>query len=436
MKIFIGMQNTGSLMADYGTGFRELGHEVFCVTETSNTIVSDAVDLNIAAAAAARYPGLQADDPKRTAYVELLRRIAWQKALEADVCMFIWNSFREDASDLLELKKLGKKIVVRFCDSEVREPEVEEQAGKQDEMPTSTGYLVRDNYSLHKRLHYLRMAELHADLLIGIARMGLRPSMVSGGWLYAPQQNPLPHPPQRHNPVILHAPSKWASKGTDTLLEILDDLRSLEVKFGFKMVQGIPHEEMAKEFASADIFCNSMQYSGRSVSEALAAGCVVADYGVEHARKLFDRYAATTMRLLGFSGSDEELRDRWWQHNDIDGFLTLPTVTLREESAAETLAQLILEYPRRVRLAAEGPAYLAAQRSPARRCQQILDYLADPDADENKMRLFFYPFFSRDFVPEQDGQRLALYNEGNRMVRDCPWYRRFIHPVSRAGLEF
>lgn len=52
------------------------------------------------------------------------------------------------------------------------------------------------------------------------------------------------------------------------------------------------------------------------------------------------------------------------------------------------------------------------------------------------MRLFFYPFFSRDFVPEQDGQRLALYNEGNRMVRDCPWYRRFIRPVSRAGLEF
>ena len=114
MKIFIGMQNTGSLMADYGTGFRELGHEVFCVTETSNAIVSDAVDLNIAAAAAARYPGLQADDPKRTAYVELLRRIAWQKALEADVCMFIWNSFREDASDLLELKNLGKKLVVRF----------------------------------------------------------------------------------------------------------------------------------------------------------------------------------------------------------------------------------------------------------------------------------------------------------------------------------
>lgn len=436
MKIFIGMQNTGSLMADYGTGFRELGHEVFCVTETSNTIVSDAVDLNIAAAAAARYPGLQADDPKRTAYVELLRRIAWQKALEADVCMFIWNSFREDASDLLELKKLGKKIVVRFCGSEVREPEVEEQAGKQDEMPTSTGYLVRDNYSLHKRLHYLRMAELHADLLIGIARMGLRPSMVSGGWLYAPQENPLPHPPQRHNPVILHAPSKWASKGTATLLQVLDALRGLGLRFGFKMVQGIPYGDMPKEFASADIFCNSMQYSGRSVSEALAAGCVVADYGVEHARKLFDRYAALTMQLLGFSGSATELRERWWLHNDIDGFLHLPTVTLREETALETLAQLILDYPRRVRLAAQGPSYLASQRSPARRCQEILDYLAAPEADENKMRLFFYPFFSQEFIPLPDERRIALYNKMTQMVHNCPWYRRFVCRGSRAGLRF
>lgn len=435
MKIFIGMQNTASLMADYGTGFRELGHEVFCVTETSSAIISDAVDMNIAAITEARYPGRRPEDPEYAKHAAHLRQIAWQKALEADVGMFIWNSFREDASDLFELKKRGKKIVIRFCGSEIREPEVEEQAGTWDEMPTATRYLARDATNLHKRLHYLRMAEIYADLIIGIARMGLRPSMVSGGWLYAPG-NPLPHPPQREFPIILHAPSKKASKGTGTILQILDVLRSLGLQFGFKMVQGIPHEEMAKEFASADIFCNSMQYSGRSVSEALAAGCVVADYGVEHARKLFDRYSTMTMRLLGFTGSAEELRDRWWQHNDIDGFLTLPTVTLREESAPETLAQLILDYPRRVRLAAEGPAYLAAQRSPAKRCQQILDYLAAPNAEENKMRLFFYPFFSRQFIPEQDEQRLAIYNKGNQMVRDCPWYRRFIHPTSRAGLEF
>lgn len=435
MKIFIGMQNTGSLMADYGTGFRELGHDVFCVTEASSAITSDAVDLDIAEATAARFPGRRPEEPECTEYAAHLRRLAWQKALDADVCMFIWSSFREDASDLIELKKRGKKIVVRFCGSEIREPEVEEQAGKLDEMPTATAYLARDISSLRKRLHYLRMAEIYADLLIGIARMGLRPSMVSGGWLYAPE-NPLPHPPQRQCPVILHAPSKKASKGTGTILQILDALRSLGLQFGFKMVQGIPHEEMAKEFASADIFCNSMQYGGRSVSEALAAGCVVADYGVEHASKLFARYATLTMRLLGFSGSAEELRDRWWQHNDIDGFLHLPTVTLRKESALETLAELILDYPRRVRLAAEGPGYLAAQRSPAERCRQILDYLADPDADENKMRLFFYPFFSRHFIPEQDEQRLAVYNKGNHMVRNCPWYPRFIYPASRAGLEF
>lgn len=435
MKIFIGMQNIASLMADYKSGFRELGHEVFCVTESSSTLVNDAADMNIAAAVSARFPGRRPDDPQCAAYAGHLRSLAWQKALEADVCLFIWNSFRSDAGDLQELKQRGKKIVVRFCGSEVREPEVEEQAGQHDEMATMTSYLPQDLASLSARLRYLRMAEKYADLLIGIARMGLRPSMVSGGWLYAPE-NPLPHPPQRQFPVILHAPSKKASKGSGAILQILDALRNLGLQFGFKMVQGIPHEEMAREFASADIFCNSMQYGGRSVSEALSAGCVVADYGVEHARKLFDRYAVMTMRLLNFSGSAEELRERWWQHNDIDGFMTLPTVTLRKESALESLAQLILDYPRRVRLAAEGPAYLAAQRSPAKRCRQILEYLADPDAEANRMRLFFYPFFSREFIPKQDEQRLALYNKGNRMVSSCTWYHRFIRPGTRAGLSF
>lgn len=436
MKIFIGMQNTGSLMSDYGAGFRALGHDVFCVTESSSAITSDAVDLNIAHVVNTRFAGHQATEQERSAYAANVRRIAWQKALEADVCMFIWNSFREDATDLPELKKLGKKIVVRFCGSEIREPEVEEQAGKEDEMATATGYLAKDLTSLQQRLNYLRMAERYADLLIGVARMGLRPSMVSGGWLYAAPENPLPHPPQRQIPVILHAPSNWTSKGTVSLLEALEDVRAQELQFGLKIVQGIPHEEMSKEFASADIFCNSMQYSGRSVYEALAAGCVVADYGITHARKLFDRYAAMSMRLLGFSGSFEELRDRWWRHNDIDGFMKAPVVTLRAESAPETLAQLILDQRRRTQLAAEGPRYLAEQYSPTKRCQQILDYLADPEAEENKMRLFFYPFFSRQFIPEQDPQRLALYNLGNSMVRGCQWYRQCIPSATRAGLIF
>ena len=104
MKIFIGMQNTGSLMSDYGAGFRALGHEVFCVTESSSAITSDAVDLNIAHVVNTRFARRQATEQERRAYATNVRRHAWQKALEADVCMFIWNSFREDASDLPELK--------------------------------------------------------------------------------------------------------------------------------------------------------------------------------------------------------------------------------------------------------------------------------------------------------------------------------------------
>ena len=47
MKIFIGMINVGSLMGDYAKGFRDLGHEVFCVQTGESCIQSRDVDLHI-----------------------------------------------------------------------------------------------------------------------------------------------------------------------------------------------------------------------------------------------------------------------------------------------------------------------------------------------------------------------------------------------------
>ena len=434
MKIFLGMKNIASIMDDYAAGFRELGHEVFSVIDSSASITSSQVDMNIPELVRARTQGRAASETEKNALRRHFLDLAWKKALDADICFFIWNTFCEDCRDLAELKKRGKKIVVRFCGSEVREPEVEAQALAFDEMPFVSSYLPSDIVSFEKRLLYLRMAECHADCLIGVARMGLRPVMASGGWLYAPYQ-PLPRRPQRRYPVILHAPSKKSTKGTEEFLAAFEALRSMGLQFGVKLLQGIPYEDMPWEYASADIFCNSLYYSGRSVFEAMNAGCAVADYGTEHAEKLFSRHALATMRLLGFQDGKDDLTTLWRRHNDIDAITHMPIETVRSGNVAEKLARLILDFPHRQELAQKGPEYVRAWLSPKKRCQEILEYLAAPDDPANALRLFAYPFFNRHFVPT-DKSRIRLYNHYTRLVQSRPWYARFVKPGFRAGLVF
>lgn len=435
MKIFMGMHNIASLMHDYAAGFRALGHEVFCVSESDIAIRNAELDLNIPRLIAARLSRLkqpmQEDEQRLRKH---LRALAWQKALEADLCLFIWNSFEEDASDLALLRKMGKKIVVRFCGSDVRDMEVDRQAALHYGA-SYTDYGL-NSAGLLPRLHYLRMCERHAHLLLNGSNMSLRPFFGRGSLLFQPESS-LCETRQREHPVILHAPSNKATKGTEIWLQIFDALRSAGLRFGVKLVEGLPHEEMPREFASADIFCNSLFYGGRAAWEALSAGCVVVEgestkTNVEYCRS----QAGENLRGLGVQDTSEA-QAWWWRSIGFERmFSQTPVVHVSLENAAQKLAELILDRPRREKLAEQGPVYIK-RLSPQAACRGILEQLENPDSLEKRARLLWLPFFNLHYMPERDSpERIDLFNAYTAMVRPCRWYKDYVVPGERGGLRF
>ena len=69
----------------------------------------------------------------------------------------------------------------------------------------------------------------------------------------------------------------------------------------------------------------------------------------------------------------------------------------------------------------------------------ILQYLNAPEAFASQAMLSGqYSFFHKEYVPEGEYERslLPLLNETTAIVRDTPWYKRFISPMQRDGLVF
>lgn len=434
MKIFMGMCNIASLMHDYATGFRALGHEVFSVSTTDNAICySDDLDMNIPRLLA---PLINAGVPESvvSAKRNKLLALAWQKACEADICFFIWESFRADASDLAQLHQMGKKIIVRFCGSEVRDMEVERQVSARYGM-RFTPYTMAGELTLERNLRWLRYAERFANLLLASSAMSLRPCSARGVCLYQPVSN-ICNVQQRKNPVLLHAPSSTATKGTNIWLQIFEALRHEGLTFGIKLVRGIPTEEMPREYASADIFCDSLFFGGRASWEALAAGTIAAGADNSAFCRRIRQELADRLTPEGTALEQSAMQELWHSMGFTQIFDDSPVIDMDASNAKERLAALILDHPRRQALAQKGPAFVENVLHPRAVCQSILETLYD-EADIQDSKCFWPSFFRHHYDASGDSpERRALFNRYTRLVSHEQWYRRFVPQGERHGLAF
>ncbi|WP_320172917.1 hypothetical protein [Maridesulfovibrio sp.] len=434
MKIFMGMYNIASLMHDYTAGFQKLGHEVFSVHLGDSPIQSQDVDLCIPHMLAAKQKeGTTNED--LAIYSDSLLKEAWDKALNSDVCMFFWESFLKDASDIRLLKKMGKKIIIRLCGSEVRIPEISKEAHLFYSSPY-TEYMENTPAIIEKKLRYLRTAELYADLIIGHSDFSLRPASHTHACLFN-SDGYAKETRQNEYPIILHAPSKTATKGTGAWLQVFDILRSSGLKFGTKIVQGLPHSQMPEEYASADIFCDSLIYGGRASLEAMAAGCIPVGRG----------YAATAESYI--KNADEFLNNEaipptsqnhklWLKHSGLlENAINRPGIFVTPENAVQKLAKLIMNFPARLKIAHECYTYATKTMSPENACDKIIAYLNEPEKTEHKMTLIPKVFFNKHFTAEVSSQEnKEIYNKYNKMVKYCRWYKKHVTPCHRNGLQF
>lgn len=137
-------------------------------------------------------------------------------------------------------------------------------------------------------------------------------------------------PARRTRPVVLHAPSRRSTKGTEFVLTGLETLRGRGLEFDVDLVEGVAHAELLARLANADIVVEKLLGGDAGVSslEAMAMGKV----------------AVARIR--------EEVRRR---HPD------LPVVSADPETFADVMEELLSSPRRRRELGEQGRAYVVAE---------------------------------------------------------------------------
>lgn len=84
-------------------------------------------------------------------------------------------------------------------------------------------------------------------------------------------------PERRHaRPVVVHAPTRRATKGTELVLRALADLAAEGLDFELRLLEGVPHDQVRTALADADILVDNVIAGSYGIVslEALASGVV------------------------------------------------------------------------------------------------------------------------------------------------------------------
>lgn len=445
MKIYIGNTNISSLYNDLSVGFKSIGHTIFTMANQGHRIQGD-INFDISKSLQQeltlfdrKFPNVSrvAREHYIAEYEQKLYDHAFMQAADADLCIFIWNSFLPEWRDLPFLQKNNSKTVTCFAGSEARVLPLENIFRKMTGSPPA----ISCAQDLEATLRHIRYAELHADLLIGSTLAGLRP-------MYLPLTTILDHTniPHRVNdrnePVIVHAPSSRSTKGTETWLAIFSDLKAEGFKFNVRLLENIPHQDMLNILQHADILCDGLIHGGKLAREGMAAGCAVLSCIGSDAQAYQDFFLKddNTLRTLWDvqpnSTQDRYIKDQyikkvWYYLPEIN-----PCIPVSPETAKDRLREILRNKEARLNLARRGRSVVEKFCSPALVAMDILDCIEQPNCFETQAKLsFHYSILYNDFIPENHEQA-EIFNKTTSIVRDCEWYKNSHNSCTRHGLNF
>lgn len=153
---------------------------------------------------------------------------------------------------------------------------------------------------------------------------------------------------ERARPVVLHAPSKRWTKGTDLFIESLEELDSRGL-IELRLAEGLPWRKMREEVQGADIVVDQFSVGsyGAFACEAMAAGRPVVAY------------------------LDEHLSDAIGEQP--------PIVNTRADQVATAIEELLDDRDRAVKLGAEAVAYVRKYHDGTRSALAFNDFLLPGD---------------------------------------------------------
>ena len=429
-RIFIGLMNIASQLGDFKNAFEELGCTVSIgvIQKSGNNIIQeknyDYVFLPSAPKSLCHIPIPQ---NKINHYILATRRlvvnyrrIPSEIIKNHDVFIFIWSSFDRYFRDYQRLAEMGKKVVVIFCGDDARWP-----AGVNQEFALlgkpllpyhgkHRSFLGRQIHvngynltlsGLKKHLEAIRQAEKHAHVIFSKreqAQLQLRP------FYHFTMNVPVKQIPYRTEqraecPIVVHAPSNPAIKGTQYVMEAFERLRSEGIAFQAEIIQNIPNTQALEIYRNSDIVIDQLLIpgGGKLASEALAAGCVV-------------------LSRMDYQTYDQGL--------DLSN---CPIIDVNPDTIFQVLKETILNVELRRNLSKLGRPFVEKNWDTKVFCNRILTTLED-----KPIPFDFTPrFFRETYKPSLPGE-IELQNTWIDYVKDCSWYKAVVPPGERDGLRF
>lgn len=384
-------------------GFQSLGHQTLTASGQEGKIQQSALDYRFNDMKFKYFKGVPIPSLRKRLYSKYgpPRERILQKALkECDAFVFVSFSFRNDLSDLKILREAGKKIVFIFTGTDVRWLPAVTQDFEANSIPT----LPYENYdqspeSLRQRLTTMRMAERYCDGILSLpnqSQLALRPYHVYRQVVDPEDFTNMPR--QRKRPLIVHAASNSAVKGSKYVERAFENLKAKGLEFDYKLVSGLPRNEIIKVYEECDVLVGQMfiPSGGFQERELLACGKVVLS-------SMLARYP------------DFQLVDN-------------PIVDVNPDTLETELEQIIPDVERRQALADRARPYMMKEHSPEVFCQKIIDIVEERQKPE-----IVPSFFRNDFNPQPEN--VEEFNRQTELVKHCSWYSE-IESGTREGLKF
>lgn len=381
MRIFLGFTDVANVTANYAKGFKALGYEVFSVVWSRSQFYPDSeYDLVIDDRILQK-----SNDNFLVTYLKIIiQLIRLSKSLKCDLFIMYAPAILPTKLYYPILKTLGKKIITAFWGSDIRYwhafAEEMKQLGVEDEVAPFFEYAKdRPGGGFVDKKRTIEVAEKYSDLIISqpdSAQLQARPYMRCNIPLDLPQYQF--YVPGRVKPLILHAPSVPAAKGTDIILNVIEELRDEKLEFEFQLIKKTPNNKLRELLTDSDIVVDqiySATIAGLS-AEAMATGNAV-----------LARYMPDYCRVPP----------------------GCPVINVNKFTLKDSLRQIILDVEQRKKLAELGRPYVESVNDHIKICRDLLRWLEEKD----DIHYDFYPTFNATYqIPES-----VLQNEKKETIK-------------------
>lgn len=358
MKILISGINTAGFIYNFGRGFSELGHDVKTAAFSSNEFYDHNFSFVFTPNAFVHRQNNTSLEPSKEffSFIE-----------NFDLFIFIsGQTLLPGMYDLPVLHKMGKKVIIRNTGSctrfiypsslawnyagapfNIALPELLELARPSRDWRKPAAYTSGLVYAYHlaPKLYKECMSALYADVIANCSAhssLGFSPFFASVNTFDPDGCSPMI--PARKTPVILHAPSREAFKGTSVIEACLNELREEGLDFDYVRPQKVPSKQLQKTLQLADIVIDQLACGGHGVlaSESMACGCAV----------------------LG--GNNADMSPIPFHR---------PVIPIDRNNLKEQIRRAVLDIPFRVRVAEAGIEYVNKVHRPATSASYMLSCL-------------------------------------------------------------